>query len=74
MLFEQELDHFKAQGHVPRFVGLGGEAEGDRGHVAVERGAGHERHEQQVGQHVLERKRNRREKFERASGACILEE
>ena len=54
VLLEQELDHLKTEGHVPRLVGLRGEAEGHRGHVAIERRAGHERHEQQVGQHVFE--------------------
>jgi hypothetical protein len=58
---------------VPRFVGLRREAEGHRGHVAVEGRAGHEGHEQQVGQHVLERKRSRQE-LERAGGARIFEE
>ncbi|MNL13303.1 hypothetical protein D3C87_1342060 [compost metagenome] len=74
VLLQQKLDHFQAQGHVSRFVGLCREAKGDRGHVAVERRSGHERHEQQVGQHVLERERDCREELERSRRARVFEE
>ncbi|MCY1298660.1 hypothetical protein D9M70_481560 [compost metagenome] len=74
MLLQQELDDFQAEGHVPGLVGLRREAEGDGGHVAVVGGTGHEGHEQQVGQHVLEAERDRREELEGAGGARVLEE
>jgi hypothetical protein len=54
VLLEEELDGLEAEGHVPRLVALRREAEGHRRQVTVERGARHERHEQQVGQQVLE--------------------
>jgi hypothetical protein len=72
VLLKQELDHFKAQSHVPGFVGLCRKTEGHGGHVAVERRAGHEGHEQQVGQHVLEGKGDRREEFERTRRARVF--
>ncbi|MNM95424.1 hypothetical protein D3C81_1078690 [compost metagenome] len=74
MLLQQELDDFQAEGHVPGLVGLRREAEGDGGHVAVVGGTGHEGHEQQVGQHVFEAERDRREELEGASRAGVLEE
>ncbi len=74
VLFEHELDDFKAQGHVTGFVRLRREAEGHGGHIAVVRRARHERHEQQVGQHIFERERNRGQKLERAGRAGVVKE
>ena len=56
VLFQHELDDLEPQGHVARLIGLGREAESGRRHVAVVGGAGHERHEQQVGQYVFKGK------------------
>ncbi|MNC18110.1 hypothetical protein D3C75_660050 [compost metagenome] len=74
ILLEHELDALEAEGHVPRLVGLRREAEGDGGHVAVVGGAGHERHEQQVGQHVLEAEADGDHELERAGSHGVVEE
>ncbi len=56
------------------FVGLGREAEGHGAHVAVVGRARDEGHEQQVGQHVLEREADRDHELERAGGDGVVEE
>ena len=74
ILLEHELDAFKPQGHMPCFVRLGREAEGHRGHVTVVSCAGHERHEQQVGQHVFEREADGDHELERTGRHRIVKE
>ena len=74
VLLEHELDGLEAEGHVPRLVGLRREPEGHRGQVAVERGPGHEGHEQQVRQQVLEREPDGDQPLERARRQRVVEE
>ena len=74
VLLEHELDDLEPERHVPALVALRGEAEGHRGQVAVEARPAHERHEQQVGQQVLEAERDRGQELERAGRNAVLEE
>ena len=59
---------------MPGLIGLGGETEGHRRHIAIKGSAGHEGHEQQVGQHVLERETYRHHELEGAGTARVVEE
>jgi hypothetical protein len=67
LLLEVELEGLLPAHDLARqpLVALRGEAEGHRRQVAVEAGPGHERHEQQVRQQVLEREPDGDEELER---------
>ena len=59
---------------MPALIGLRGEPERHRRHVAVEAGAAHERHEQQVGEQVLEAEGDGDQELERARGYRVVEQ
>ncbi len=74
MLLKNELDNFQSQRHVTRLIRLGREAEGNGCHVAVVGRTRHKGHKQQVGQHIFEGERNRRQELEGTCGTGIVKE